>query len=261
MSKILLNIEQIQQLITHNRYKVDEKHKYVSRCVDGRYENEENLPALAIPGADLGEVGLIAATGTEFGFEVDVEKTFVTLQKFLGGIKNIRFHTDSHADPKIPAGGCGHVKQMMTDFEAYKLTSEQVKELRDIAEKAKKNKATEVTLYGEHEEGAILIVNGNYAVWPRFRVESDEGEQEVQVFVFHKTLVDERHRLLAQKLIDNDAVKLCEGCDAEYLYEVLSNMTETHFFETAKRLARGLPLYNVMFKESGEFKVTEIGTV
>jgi hypothetical protein len=73
--------------------------------------------------------------------------------------------------------------------------------------------------------------------------------------------VNERHRLIAKKLIEERAVKFFPDCDEEYLFEALSETTENHLFETLKRLASGLPIFEVGFENDGSFKIKEMGKV
>lgn len=261
MPKIILDKTQVQELIFNNRYKINSEKKFLSRCIDGRYENNPDLPTLAIAGADLGEIAVVVSAGNDFGFSVDMQKTVDVLIEMIGGVKNFNFHTDSHADANIPAAGCGHIKQASIDISAYKLTEEQVKSLGEIAVKLKNKGANEVVLHGDHQEGAVLLVTGNYGVMPQGEVDVEGSIQKVQVFVFHKTLVDERHKVLAKKLIEKKAVELLDGLDDQYLYQAISEVTDTHLFETAKRLAKGLPIYEVNFKDDGGFEVKEIGIV
>ena len=88
MTKIKLNPSQIQFLIKENSYPVDEKNKFLSRCIDGRYKNRSKLPALALPGGDLGQLALVIACSNDFGLEINYEKVFQSLIKVIGGIKN-----------------------------------------------------------------------------------------------------------------------------------------------------------------------------
>ena len=79
MTKFILNKEQIGELILQNKYQVDPEKKFVSRCIDGRYENKKDLSALAFPGADAGEMALILATANSYGFQVNLNKAYQSL--------------------------------------------------------------------------------------------------------------------------------------------------------------------------------------
>lgn len=255
MQRFTLTLREVDELVRENRYKVDEKSSFISRCIDGRYENSPDLPALAIAGADAGELGILLATATEFGFDIDPKKAFEVVSNIVGGTENLRVHTDNHAKGKL-MGGCGHVKHMTTDYEMYNLKEEQAKAIQDLFAQAVKQGAQEVALQGEHEEGAVLIVNGEWGILPRFTVATHGGQKAVQVFVFHQTLVDRRHKALAKALVEEGAVKLFDDLDEEYLYQVISATTETHLLETASRLAKGLLIYAVSFKDDGSFEIS-----
>jgi len=256
MTKIKLNSSQIQLLVKENSYQVDEKNKFFSRCIDGRYKNSPNLPALALPGADLGEMALIIACANDFGLEIDYEKVFQSLIKVVGGIKNFSYHTDSHHGGL--ALGCGHFGQMLKDFVAYNLQKKDIEFLEEKLKFLKKEGVLPAVLEGNHDEGAILIVKGNFGILPRFIIDTDEGKKEVSVFVYQQTLVDERHRVLAKKLIENKAVKLFDNLDEEYLYEVLSEEGENHLLETVNRLVSDLPLFEVIFDNCGRFSLKSL---
>ena len=79
MNKIILTKQHVFQFVGESKYKVSSTLKFNSRCIDGRYTNSENLPALAVPGADAGELGIIFATANSCGFEVDMKKVWDTL--------------------------------------------------------------------------------------------------------------------------------------------------------------------------------------
>ena len=256
MTKIKLNPSQIQFLIKENSYKVDEKNKFLSRCIDGRYKNNSKLPALALPGGDLGQLALVIACANDFGLEIDYEKVFQSLIKVVGGIKNFSYHTDSHHGGL--ALGCGHFGQMLKDFVAYNLQKKDIEFLEEKLKFLKKEGVLPAVLEGNHDEGAILIVKGNFGILPRFIIDTDEGKKEVSVFVYQQTLVDERHRVLAKKLIENKAVKLFNNLDEEYLYEILSEEGENHLLETVNRLVSDLPLFEVIFDNCGRFSLKSL---
>jgi hypothetical protein len=256
MTKIKLNSSQIQLLVKENRYQVDEKNKFLSRCIDGRYKNNSKLPALALPGGDLGQLALLIACVNDFSLEIDYEKVFQSLIKVIGGLKNFSYHTDSHHGGL--ALGCGHFTQILKDFVAYNLQKKDIEFLEEKLKFLKKEGVLPTVLEGNHDEGAILIVKGNFGIFPRFIIETDEGKKEVSTFVYQKTLVDERHRVLVKKLIEDKAVKLFDNLDEEYLYEILSEEGEIHLLETVNRLASDLPLYEVIFDNRGRFSLKSL---
>ena len=261
MNKYILTREQIQVLVGKNRYAVNPDKKLLSRCIDGRYLNDKNLPALAFPGGDLGELALLAATGNAYGFEVDMKKALKTIVEVIGGVENFGIHTDHHGDPKKKASGCGHWKQMKLDPATYGLEQKNIDEIQKLIDGPRIKKANVITLDGDHLEGAVLMIKGGWGIWPRHKFNLNNGIYEAQVFVYHQSLVDERHRALCSAWLRQKAVKPYEGCDEDYLYQVLSEMAENHLMETAKRLAKGLPIYQVSFQNDGLFSLDEIGVV
>jgi len=284
MKKIILSAELVRELISKNRYRIEEKTKFLSRCIDGRYSNqfkvqssklkvttqnskiaETDLPALAFPGGDVGELALIFATANSYGFEVDGEKAYKIFIKAIGGEKNFGIHSDYHAvpagrqgDANKSASDCGHWKQINLDPQAYNLEKDQIDFIQKKLDQLKKKKIKEIILEGEHLEGAVLLVKGSWGILPRYKIETDGGSQETQVFIYHQSLVDERHQVLASTWLKEKAVKLYNGCDKDYLYEALSEMAENHLMVTIKRLAKQLPIYEVKFNDDESFIINQL---
>jgi len=261
MNKPILDKTQVDSLIRENRYKVTDSNKFLSRCIDGRYQNDQNLAPLAIPGADIGELAIIFAAGNNFGFEIDKEKAFQSLIEVVGGIKNFQLHSDHHADKSVVGGGCGHWKQINLDPRAYSLNKDQIDFITKKLNEVKQAGAQEIVLEGEHLEGAVLQVKGNYSILPRSFVMDGGKEKTTEVFVYQGTLVDQRHKALASALLKNEAIKLVAGQTEENLYTALSETIEVHLFETVKRLATGLSIFLIDFKDDGGFKIEELGKV
>ncbi len=259
MAKMVLNEQELREIVQENRYKVEPKTKFISRCVDGRYENDPDLPALAIPGADAGQLSLIFAAANIYGLEVDREKVYEALVEVVGDEKNLRMHTDSHAKGMME--GCGFIKQTDVDPEGFNLTKEDTDFIKEKFEKAKKKGAKEVVLEGEHREGAVVLVRGDWSLRTRHFFEMKEGRVLSQIFVFQQTLVNERHKQLAKKLLEKKAFKTLKENDADYLYMILSETAESHLFEIARRLAEDLPILEVEFNDVGEFDLKHLGEV
>ena len=260
MQKFTLSKEQLSTLLFENSYEV--KNPLLSRCIDGRYVNSLDLPALAIQGADAGELALIFSTANMCGLTLDMKKALAVLVETVGGVKNIQFHTDSHAEKGKVLAGCGHIKQASIDLESYTITQEQMEFIKTQFAEMKKQGAAETVLHGDHNESAVIFVKGNYGVLPQFKLGREEGNREGQMFVFHNTFVDARHHILAKKLIESKAFELEGGLEEEYIYSVLFDACENQLMETAKRLAKGLPIFEVIFFESkNRFEVKELGFV
>ncbi len=257
MGALLLSEEQIRKLVSDNKYTVDKDSKYLSRCFDDR-DSAENVPSLSIPGGDVGEIALILAAGNAYGFEVDIKKSFDALSGLVGGRNNLSFHSNISLRQSF-SGACGHFNCMRKDPAAYSIEKVQLdaigQELNIFTQSGTK------TNYKNHDAGALLLVRGAYSLPVRGFVDTAEGKVYAEYFVFHHSLANERHKILADVLIEKKAVRLFPGCGAEYLYEVLAEMTEQHLFETTKKLARGLPIYRIEFHEDGEYTIDRTDTV
>lgn len=257
--KIKLTLNNIEELVAENKYEVGEN-KPLSRCIDGRYSADQDS-ALAYPGADLGELALVYATANHYGFEVDRDTVLTVYLKLIGGPKKFAFHTDHHANLAVPAGGCGFMKSLHAEPKTYFLEAEDIKKLDEQTSELLKKGAQQSVLEGDHQEGAVLLVQGNYGIYPQFDLRTDHGVKMVQVFIYHHTLVNTRHKELAKALIEAKAVQLPEKCDEEYLYQALSDVAEQHLLEIAGKLAKGLPIFRVTFSEDGVFQIQEEGII
>lgn len=261
MQTIYLSREYMADLVQANKYKIDHSLQFISRCIDDRYHNIDHPASLALPGADPGELALILATGNSYGFEVDKAKVFKTLVTVVGGVKNLQMHTDLYNEDKDAFKGCGHMSQLETIPETYSLTREDVEFILSSFKLAKSRHANEVVLEGQHKKNAVVIVKGDYGILPRHYLEVNGQKLLVEVFEYHQSLVDKRHRVLAQELIKNGGVELIAGQDEESLYEAFGDIGENHLMETLRSLAKGMPIYEVKFDEEGGFKVTDLGEV
>lgn len=260
MQKFTLSKSELSSVLLENLYEV--QNPLISRCIDGRYSNTEALPALAIQGGDAGELALIFSMANVCGLTLDMEKALQALVNTVGGVKNIQSHTDSHAEKGKVLAGCGHFKQINSDIESYALTEEQVTFIMTQFADLKKHGAHEEILQGDHKESAVIFLKGDYGLFPQFKLGREEGGKEGQLFIFHNSFVDARHRILAHKLIEAKALEFEGGLEEEYIYSSLSDTCENHLMETAKRLAKGLPIYEVtVFESKHRFEVRELGIV
>ncbi|MEN9328284.1 MAG: hypothetical protein RI947_1092 [Candidatus Parcubacteria bacterium] len=261
MDKFILTLTQAQEYIHNATYDLNHSTKYYSRCIDGRYESNNTLPAMAIAGGDAGELAIFIAASNIYGFEIDAEKCMNILTDIVGGYEHLGFHTDTHAKDAVGCAGCGHLKQMRLDPATYNLTEDNIKTINNLVQKSLKKGAKEVVLQGDHHEAAVFIVNGPYGILPQAQLQTDDGSLPVQAFVAHKSLVDARHVELCERLVAEGVIKLAEGLGEEYLYESVSQVSDDHLMETAKRLAGGLPIFSVKFKDDGTFQLEDMGTV
>lgn len=254
MPKTHLQHSEVRSWIKKNTYSIKPSKKFISRCIDGRYENAPDLPALAIPGGDAGQLAILFATANRQKIKLDYMKSWKAICKVVGGKQNIRFHTDSHAPKKKIAGGCGHIKLKSLNPKLYGLKTSQVTFIKKCCKEAlSKHKFIQVKLNGDHKEGAVLTINGNYGVYPQFK-----GKQ---LFIVHLSLINSRHKELAKVLVKTKAVQLHAGQTVKYLHKALYETHGKHLMLTAKALANGLPIFNVTFKTRSSFKVEKAGKV
>jgi hypothetical protein len=263
LPKLILTKEQLYQVVQANRYPIDKINLNLSRCIDGRYQNVVGLSPLTIPGGDIGQLAIIFAAANNFGFSVDQEKVFETLIEFFQGEKNFHFHTDDHSDEKILAGGCGYFKLIKQEPEKFFLTNKEIDFIEDKLAKLVKDGVKPTVLHGHHDEAAVVMIKGNEGILPRFKIETTvDGETKKiagSVFVFHQTLFKDRQKKLAEMLLTKKAIDLFPGLDEEYLTFTLVETGETHLFEALNQLAKGLPIFQVIFKQNFRFSITEMG--
>ena len=248
MQNVLLRKEQIAELITENKYEIDQKSKFRSRCIDGRYSQQENLPALAIPGGDYGQLAIILSTARTYGFDVDLGKAITALQEIVGGVNNIEICSDSIC-----------IQQILAHPEIYNISKEDFDDITSLLEKAQVAGAQKQTLQGEHREGAILLLEGDYGVYPQCSMHTDIGVMTVQVYVYHQSLAKERNREIAEKLIELNAIQLSDSVDVNYLYVAFSETMEDLLFETLKNVAKATPIFRINFKNNGSYIMDDLG--
>lgn len=256
MKKIILNQEQIFELVKNNQF-LTSFSDINCRCIDGRYKSDV-LPALTIPGGDIGQLAIIFASANNFGFKINKDKLLKTYEEFLGGWKNFHYHSDDHHSPLKLASGCGYYNLIKNNSDKFYLQSEDInfidKQLTLIAQQANQE-----ILHGDHDEGAVVLVKEKVGIYPRFvfKVKSDGEEKKIEasVFIFNQTLFAKRQKILAKKILDHNVVKLFPGLDEEYLSFTLIETAEVHLFETLNQLAKGLPIYEVSFDKNFKFKI------
>lgn len=148
-----------------------------SRCVDGRYTQEQDPNALAWPGADLGlAMLLLSEIDNETGKLYTAEKVIQKMTEFLKTRgRNFCWHSDSHA--KGDKVGCGHF-DCACSLNYDNVSAEEYGKL--VSEVKKIENANCITLNGDHKEKAILIMPDDWSVPACF------GDN--QYFVYHAGL-------------------------------------------------------------------------
>lgn len=261
MQHLFIDREHAFEFARVNRVKLPE-HAYLNtRCIDGRYESTPETPFFTFPGADAGEFLLACSAANEFGFDIDYDKVFAVLTKLVGGKENLRFHTDEHAHSDEPLKGCGYVGQVRQAPADYGIIPADISYVEKAFAQAQKAGAKQTVLRGDHEESVVFLVRGGYGIMPQGDAIVDNRRHHIQAFIYHQTLADKRHRLYAKALLEEGALVIPAGVDESYLYEVFADVAETQLMETLRRLAKGLPIYEIVFDKDGLFEIEDMGTV
>lgn len=239
---------------THN-YSI--QNRVMSRCIDGRYTRDESLSALAIPGADIGQMIMLFAAANRMGQKLKIDETFQALFDVVGGVENVRFHTDDsdHTDKTKLADGCGYFKYVSEDPEKFGVKGDLIKALRIKFEELLNKGAQQVVLPGKHEEQAALVVSGDTGINP-----------DGKFFVFHETLVDDRNKKIVDRLFELQAI---EGLNYEnglveknkqHFMSTLREVTQMHLGLTGEKLAKGKPIFEVDFSQGSDFTLQQKGS-
>lgn len=182
-----------------------------------------------------------------------MEKIILTKEQVI----DLVFHNKYKIDEKEKLTNINELPVIVSAGENYGFEIDQEKTVKIVKKIVGRTKVNQ----NEFFSGAILQVRGNYSIPSMFSFTMMEENLQGKLFIFHATIADKTHRIIAKKLIEEEAVKLFPGTDEEYLYEILSEATEDYLFETLKKLVKGLPIFLVDFKEDGSFKVEEMGEI
>ncbi len=161
--------------------------------------------------------------------------------------------------------GCGHLRLAMTTSEAYGVRPALVKEILRSFYRARWGGSVDAeytVLPGGHEEGAVLNVRVDEELrsfTPVPLVSPTAGGS--QMFVNHPQVSENLRRDLAHFLVrQSDAIEVSQP-HFEPLMAEMSKLAELQLAATLSRLAKGLPVYDVVFGKQGAFHVESRGTV
>ena len=174
----------------------------------------------------------------------------------IGGRENFRIHTDGHIhNHKVKLEqclSCGHFGQAFLNPSAYGLEKEDVNFISGALQQLKLERVMDNILDGEHlEQGVIILKSQNYSIAPKTK----KGDKVNECFIYHKTLDDRRRRLLAENLLPHIMTE--KDIDAEYVYEILTTISDQQLFETVERIAPEYPIYNVDISDEGEVEIKD----
>ncbi len=250
-----LNVHHIEELVRRNSYDLDPDTSHQSRCICGTYENNDNLPALSLPGGDLGEAALALSSAYSFGFELSIKGFQDNLKDIIGHKDIIRSINNNGHDPYL----CPYLRALIKHPSQYGLDVEAVEQFNELISHSgiSKDRLINEPLKHKNEE-ALIILQGSKGIFPRYTFETDYGKWESSVLIYHKTLVNARHKALSKRLIENKSVKLFKDLNEEYLYQVISEMTDIHIFETLQHIDAALPIYDVKIFDEDNVDVKKI---
>mgnify|MGYP007089347195 CR=1 FL=1 len=245
-----MNLEEAQVFVEMTSQPLTEFNRQ-ARCVDGRYENIQNFPMIAKPGGDVGDVMAAFAALNLLQKSLPNEIVLNAVVSIAGGPQKFSFHTDDHAEPNQPGLGCGHLKQAVTDPEAFGLTNGQtdflVAQLPNLLEQG----AHQEVLHGNHAEQATIVVDSEtHGIMPLIRV----GDNVRSAFVYQKTLHTQQLDALG-KILQEELAKQGEVIEDHEIRKALDDAFGKQLTEILKRLASNLPVYTAMIDSEGSISI------
>lgn len=200
------------------------------------YDTNSSQVGITLPGGLLGELAIFLSAGEQYGFGVDGVKTWEVLSTLSSNERQLRTpffdHIVSHPEEFFIIPHASFLSQIAQSFKALYTDS-------------------------QYPNGAVLIMQGDDTISLPLQVEVEVSDIIVYPFVFHHIFVNEWHRKVCDALVEKRAVTLLDGQDTEYLYEVVSDTTDTFLFEDMRFSAPTLPIYSVTLS-SDEMKVEDL---
>ncbi len=236
--KTYLTDSQVEELINNNLYHYA-GNIFRARCFSADYSNSPELPVLSMPGGDIGQIAILIAASSTYGFELNITPAVNILLKLTEGKENSTFK----ALKEHPLELCHYVYSLLKHSNDYGLDEQGKIELLRVSEGLGLPKEFNL-LESENHENACVIIEAEDGLLPNYTFDSGYGVLNAKILVFHKTYIDKRNRELCNLWVKNDAVKMFSGLDADYLYQIMSEMTELHLFQTLKLRDPQLPLYS-----------------
>jgi hypothetical protein len=156
--------------------------------------------------------------------------------------------------------GCGHLRLSMQNPTEYEVRSEAlVAYLRAFFRQrwGGTDEAEFVVLGGEHGEGAIVLVTLDEQLYPHTKIPLISPAFEgLQIFVLHPQIAAHLRRFRAGFL----AAELPElELNVDELADRICAIGKRQLDATVKRLAAGLPIYEVRFDRTRAFSVAQVG--
>jgi len=250
LEKNIYTKEQVNNHIDNHNIAVDWYKKMISQCIDWRYLPEDN-EAVSIPWADTGELQVMMVTlkqllkDRELSIE-DVEILEKILIDVVGGVDNLRFHTDDHNHHNWWIW-CWHLRLWNEFPHEYNLLKSEMEMVNSFMKKSISQWAKNVILTWHHGEKAVFIVDSaSHAI-------CSQDKDGNQVFIYHKTFAEQRNWIIANEmkqkvpeLISNNEIT------ENIITDRLNAIMENHLSKTSWKLAKWLPIYKVIINNEGK---------
>lgn len=163
--------------------------------------------------------------------------------------------------------GCGHLRLMIQHPERYMIRRELVEEFLRALFTIRWRGTTELDLMilgGGHEEGAVVNVRLEQGVWAFTRVPLISpacGQAGVQMFVNHPQVADFMREQMARFFTTAPELLPLGEAELPILRKDIRRLAEIQQTATLSALAKGLPVFDVVFKNAQEFTVRAAGAV
>lgn len=244
--KHYLNSSQVEEYVAKTRYLYDGS-QFVSRCSDGSHENIQTLPALALPGGDLGQMVILFAAAKVYGLQFDIERALEELIDIIGGAKKFSFSNI----PTHSADICQYLHYLILQPNKFNLLKEELTLLINTL-KSKNIVVNTLNVHNSKQNyfNACIIYEGNEGIFPTYRFSSLNGKFDSRIFLVHRTFINQRNHLISKLLYNKKIVKIHEKLDSNYLYEVISEITDEHLFEILNLIDNQIPIFSVKVQKN-----------
>jgi hypothetical protein len=231
------------------------------KCVDGRYPPDTARGMLARAGGDCGYVMALMAINQKKKLELTPEQCFNAVYKVISGKMHGAFciHTDHHADPEHEGAanimhttliGCGHLaKAAKTQWNLRRPYDVPGKDVQKIIAYAKNladisDHVEMVNLEGEHAEQGVLIIDDT-----AHTVNAMDSKRREMYFIYDR----KRDEAFMKKLVEVMAIP-------GVTFEDMKKESDIQLQATLHNLAKGLPVYTVIYKAK-EPQVAYLATI
>ena len=158
--------------------------------------------------------------------------------------------------------GCGHIRLMLQQSDEYGIRKELVVAYLRALHRLWWEGASEVTLTvlpGHHREGAVVNVRLDAGVWSLSRIPlispACDGRQ---MFINHPDVSAYLRRKTVQYLVRGQDPLAVESHQEVKLQEAIDELSARQLAITVGYLAKGLPIFDVVFAADGTFEVAQV---